>query len=203
MVAIGRVSIRAPDESNVLYTCSLLYNPPYNLHIIIEDKIIIQSLGPAGSRGQGGQNHGKVGRWSPNRTFRIVWKEVRRCTGGLGNPLVDLRPAEPHRALLLDKRGALAQVRLQLRLLCSPPPNVHGHSLADIIVATPDVVHFLHAHCLCPEALVGLATRWRDGSGACTAGAEQGAGEREARLRSTEAPMAYIGLAVRHHALQA
>ena len=31
-----------------------------------------------GSAGQGGHNDGKVGRWPPNYTIRIVWKEVRR-----------------------------------------------------------------------------------------------------------------------------
>jgi hypothetical protein len=60
-------------------------------------------MGPAGSGGQGGQNDGKVGSWPPNRTLKIVWTEVRKCSGGVKNTLAPppppgLRSPDAHRA---------------------------------------------------------------------------------------------------------
>jgi hypothetical protein len=42
-----------------------------------------------GPQGQGvrGQHNGEDGRWPPNRTLRIVWKEVRGCSVGPKIPL--------------------------------------------------------------------------------------------------------------------
>jgi hypothetical protein len=52
-----------------------------------------QSPGVRKVNGSGFQNENLLGRWAPNRTLIIVWKEVRRCSGGSHTPLIP-RPAE-------------------------------------------------------------------------------------------------------------
>ena len=65
-----------------------------------------RGLGSAGSRGQGGQHDGEVGRWPPNSSFRIVWKGVRRCSGGVKKNALGPLPVEPRARPARGRRAA-------------------------------------------------------------------------------------------------